>query len=118
MVFFLFYVFNGLQFIFPAEKGDFRIVITNQATTIDDWCTVILQPCLPGVWWHFVNKLNAFIGHLAVDTCCRVAQRFQNHFTNQGVILLMRLSLLDYLKKLDGGSFAENFAPQFSMCCL
>lgn len=31
-IFFLFYAFNGLQFIFPAEKGDVRNIIANQDT--------------------------------------------------------------------------------------
>jgi len=62
--------------------------------------------------------VDTLIGHLAVDTCCRLAQEFQDSFTNQGAILLMRLRLLDYFKKLDDRSFAQPFTPQFSVCFL
>ena len=48
-IFFLFYALNGLQFVFPAEKGDLRNIITNQATKTEAWGTVISHLCLSGV---------------------------------------------------------------------
>ena len=89
-IFFLFYAFNGLQFIFPAEKGDVKNIIANQATKIDDWCLVAFN----------FNKLSVLVIYLQVDSLYRVAQRFQDQFTNEVTILLKRFGLLDDFKKL------------------
>ena len=98
-IFFLFYAFNGLQFIFPAEKGDVKNIIVNQATKIDDWCLVAFN----------FNKLSVLVIYLHVDSLNRVARRFQDQFTNEVTILLMRFGLLDDFKKLYRRSFEENF---------